>query len=100
MVLWGIERYLDEHLWLGEDGHLGSILVQLAGVALAIAGLVLLSTRIGPYRRWRDTRPDPVPPAPDGDGGGADAVGDDASDAAPDGVGQPAAAVGGSTEGD
>ena len=23
MVLWGIERFLDEHLWLGEDGHLG-----------------------------------------------------------------------------
>ena len=28
MVLWGIERFLDEHLWLGEDGHLGSLLVQ------------------------------------------------------------------------
>ena len=24
MVLWGIERSLDEHLWLGEDGKLGS----------------------------------------------------------------------------
>ena len=24
MVLWGIERSLDEHLWLGEDGRLGS----------------------------------------------------------------------------
>ena len=31
MVLWGIERSLDEHLWLGEDGALGSDLVQLAG---------------------------------------------------------------------
>ena len=40
--------------------HLGSILVQLAGVALAIAGIVLLATRVGPYRRWRDTRPDPA----------------------------------------
>ncbi len=53
MVLWGIERFLDEHLWLGEDGHLGSLLVQFAGIALAIAGLVLLASRIGPLRRWR-----------------------------------------------
>jgi phosphatidylglycerol:prolipoprotein diacylglycerol transferase len=60
MVLWGIERYFDEHLWLGEDGHLGSLLVQIAGVALAIAGLILLASRVGPYRRWRDSRPDPV----------------------------------------
>ncbi len=53
MVLWGIERFLDEHLWLGEDGHLGSILVQIAGVALAVAGIILLITRIGPLQRWR-----------------------------------------------
>jgi phosphatidylglycerol:prolipoprotein diacylglycerol transferase len=46
MILWGIERFLDEHLWLGEDGHLGSILVQLAGIALAVGGVVLLATRI------------------------------------------------------
>ncbi len=53
MVLWGIERFLDEHLWLGEDGHLGSLLVQFAGVALAVAGIILLITRIGPLQRWR-----------------------------------------------
>ncbi len=53
MVLWGIERFVDEHLWLGEDGHLGSLLVQFAGVALAIAGVVLLASRLGPLRRWR-----------------------------------------------
>jgi phosphatidylglycerol:prolipoprotein diacylglycerol transferase len=53
MVLWGIERFLDEHLWLGEDGHLGSILVQFAGVALAVTGIILLITRIGPLQRWR-----------------------------------------------
>jgi phosphatidylglycerol---prolipoprotein diacylglyceryl transferase len=50
MVLWGIERTLDEHLWLGEDGHLGSLLVQIAGVALVVGGgALLLRTR----RRWR-----------------------------------------------
>jgi phosphatidylglycerol---prolipoprotein diacylglyceryl transferase len=53
MVLWGIERFLDEHLWLGEDGHLGSLLVQAAGGALAVAGLILLITRYGPLQAWR-----------------------------------------------
>ena len=53
MVLWGIERFFDEHLWLGEDGHLGSLLVQWAGVALAVTGVILLLSRIGPLQRWR-----------------------------------------------
>ncbi len=62
MVLWGIERFLDEHLWLGEDGHLGSLLVQGAGIALAVVGGVLLLTRLGPLRRWRRGEGgDPVP---------------------------------------
>ena len=43
MILWGIERSLDEHLWLGEDGRLGSDLVQLAGVLLVIGGAVILA---------------------------------------------------------
>ena len=52
MVLWGIERSLDEHLWLGEDGHLGSLLVQIAGVALVLGGgFVLLRTRHA-WREW------------------------------------------------
>ncbi|MGO8861521.1 MAG: prolipoprotein diacylglyceryl transferase [Acidimicrobiales bacterium] len=51
MVLWGIERTLDEHLWLGEDGKLGSALVQIAGLLLVVGGIaVLLRTR----RRWRE----------------------------------------------
>jgi hypothetical protein len=49
MVLWGIERSLDEHLWLGEDGRVGSDLVQLAGLLLVIGGVVVvLRTRA----RW------------------------------------------------
>jgi phosphatidylglycerol---prolipoprotein diacylglyceryl transferase len=51
MMLWGIERALDEHLWLGEDGKLGSLLVQIAGLLLVVGGgAVLLRTR----RRWKE----------------------------------------------
>ena len=50
MILWGIERSLDEHLWLGEDGRLGSDLVQLAGVLLVIGGAVIL---VRTRRRWK-----------------------------------------------
>jgi phosphatidylglycerol:prolipoprotein diacylglycerol transferase len=49
MFVWGIARALDERLWLGEDGHLGSLLVQGAGVALAVGGVVI---GIGALRAW------------------------------------------------
>jgi phosphatidylglycerol:prolipoprotein diacylglycerol transferase len=52
MVLWGIERTVDEHLWLAEDGHLGSVLVQLAGIALVVGGLVLLMVVARRWRAW------------------------------------------------
>jgi phosphatidylglycerol---prolipoprotein diacylglyceryl transferase len=68
MVLWGIERFLDEHLWLGEDGHLGSLLTQAAGIALAVAGVILLITRAGPLREWRNGEGgDPAPDSPTAD---------------------------------
>jgi phosphatidylglycerol:prolipoprotein diacylglycerol transferase len=53
MILWGIERFVDEHLWLGEDGGVGSVLTQLAGVALAVAGVVLVATRLRALQTWR-----------------------------------------------
>jgi hypothetical protein len=52
MILWGIERTLDEHLWLGEDGHLGSLLVQIAGVALAAGGIAVLLVARSRWHRW------------------------------------------------
>ncbi len=52
MVLWGTERFFDEHLWLGEDGHLGSLLVQVGGVVLAVGGLVLLGVTWRRWQRW------------------------------------------------
>ncbi len=55
MVLWGIERSLDEHLWLGEDGRLGSDLVQLAGVLLVVSGAVILWRTRTRWREWLRT---------------------------------------------
>jgi len=43
MALWGLARFLEERLWLGEIGHLGSVLVQVAGLALFAAGLVVMA---------------------------------------------------------
>ena len=57
MVLWGIERFLDEHLWLAQSGHLGSELVQAAGIALVVAGIALLASRYGAFTRWRSGDP-------------------------------------------
>jgi phosphatidylglycerol:prolipoprotein diacylglycerol transferase len=55
MILWGIERALDEHLWLGEDGQLGSALVQVAGLLLVVAGAVILVRARGRWRDWLQT---------------------------------------------
>src|SRR6516162_5741863 len=52
MVLWGIERSLDEHLWLGEDGRVGSDLVQLAGVLLVVGGAVILLRTRARWAEW------------------------------------------------
>jgi phosphatidylglycerol:prolipoprotein diacylglycerol transferase len=53
MVLWGIERFFDEYLWLTDPSHLGFILVETAGIALSVAGVIVLATRVRPFERWR-----------------------------------------------
>jgi phosphatidylglycerol:prolipoprotein diacylglycerol transferase len=45
MIVWGLVRAGDEHWLLGEQSHAGSIGVQIAGVVLACAGVVLLLRR-------------------------------------------------------
>ncbi|MGD0381096.1 MAG: prolipoprotein diacylglyceryl transferase family protein [Acidimicrobiales bacterium] len=42
MALWGLTRFYEERLWLGEIGHLGSELVQGAGLLLFVSGLVVM----------------------------------------------------------
>ncbi|MGH8980712.1 MAG: prolipoprotein diacylglyceryl transferase [Acidimicrobiales bacterium] len=52
MLLWGIERVLDEKLWLSYPGQLGDVLVEAAGIALAVAGIVLLAVTRRRWQRW------------------------------------------------
>ena len=54
MVLWGIERLLDEKLWLAYPGQLGDVLVEAAGVALALAGVVVLLRTRQRWHQWED----------------------------------------------
>jgi phosphatidylglycerol:prolipoprotein diacylglycerol transferase len=42
MMVWGVVRALDERLLLGQESHSGSLGVQIAGVVLALSGLVLI----------------------------------------------------------
>jgi phosphatidylglycerol---prolipoprotein diacylglyceryl transferase len=60
MVIWGVARALDERLWLGQDGHLGSLLVQLAGVILAVAGIAV---GVAVWRNWRTFAASSTPPS-------------------------------------
>jgi hypothetical protein len=58
MILWGIARGLDEHFWLGEDGKLGSLLVQVAGVLLVVGGASILFVTRKHWAQWRSA-PEP-----------------------------------------
>jgi phosphatidylglycerol---prolipoprotein diacylglyceryl transferase len=42
MIVWGLVRSTDERLLLGQESHSGSVGVQLAGLALALAGVLTL----------------------------------------------------------
>jgi phosphatidylglycerol---prolipoprotein diacylglyceryl transferase len=53
MVLWGTERALDQHLWLTTTSRVAADLVQAAGVALFVGGLVVLFTARRNWQRWR-----------------------------------------------
>jgi prolipoprotein diacylglyceryltransferase len=66
MIVWGIVRALDERLLLGQESHSGSLGVQIAGVALALGGLVLIVHQVRTARsthRLTGDQPAPVPPS-------------------------------------
>jgi phosphatidylglycerol---prolipoprotein diacylglyceryl transferase len=80
MVLWGIERAADQYLWLAYPGNLGSELVQVGGLALALAGVVVVVVARRHWQAWlRDGAPsdgrEPATPPGDGDARGAGVAG-------------------------
>jgi phosphatidylglycerol---prolipoprotein diacylglyceryl transferase len=62
MALWGLARFLEERLWLGEIGHLGSVLVQAAGIALFVAGLGVMGVLRRRQRLSSETTPESTRP--------------------------------------
>jgi phosphatidylglycerol---prolipoprotein diacylglyceryl transferase len=66
MALWGVERVLDEKLWLAYPGQLGDVLVEAAGAALALAGVVLLVVTRRRWQGWLAT--EARSPSPSGSG--------------------------------
>ena len=62
MALWGLARFLEENLWLRQNDHNGSILVQGAGLLLFVAGLAVMAV----LRRHHMLHP-PADEAPDTD---------------------------------
>jgi phosphatidylglycerol:prolipoprotein diacylglycerol transferase len=42
MAMWGLTRFLEEHLWLSDTSHLGDVLVQVAGLTLCASGLLTM----------------------------------------------------------
>jgi phosphatidylglycerol---prolipoprotein diacylglyceryl transferase len=66
MSLWGAERFLEEHFWLGQIGGLGSDLVQAAGLALFGAGLIVMGVLWRRQRHGGSRARDAIPP-PAGD---------------------------------
>jgi phosphatidylglycerol:prolipoprotein diacylglycerol transferase len=46
LIVWGVVRSLDERLLLGQESHSGSLGVQIAGLVLALSGVVLLLRQI------------------------------------------------------
>jgi len=61
MIVWGLVRALDERLLLGQESHSGSIGVQVAGVALAAGGALVIAYQL----RLRDGATALDPSAPD-----------------------------------
>jgi phosphatidylglycerol:prolipoprotein diacylglycerol transferase len=44
---WGLDRFLEEHLWLAYPGHTGAVAVQVAGLAFCVAGFATAAVLLG-----------------------------------------------------
>jgi phosphatidylglycerol:prolipoprotein diacylglycerol transferase len=62
LIVWGVVRSLDERLLLGQESHSGSLGVQIAGLVLALSGVVLLVRQIRVGRSTPDPSVDPRAP--------------------------------------
>jgi hypothetical protein len=51
MGMWGLERFVEENLWLTDSSHVGSFLVQAAGLALCAAGIITMLVLLRRARR-------------------------------------------------
>src|SRR5579875_3762704 len=47
---WGLNRFIEEHLWLAYPGHVGAIAVQVAGLLLCVAGFGAALIRLYGWR--------------------------------------------------
>jgi phosphatidylglycerol:prolipoprotein diacylglycerol transferase len=69
LIVWGVVRALDERLLLGQESHSGSLGVQVAGLVLAFAGVVVLVRQLTVGRSTPDRSVDPDAPVPRSPGG-------------------------------
>jgi drug/metabolite transporter (DMT)-like permease len=62
MIIWGIVRSTDERLLLGQESHSGSLGVQIAGIVLALGGVIVLVRQLRVGRSTPDHSVDPLAP--------------------------------------
>ena len=60
MALWGLTRFLEENLWLRQNDHNGSVLVQGAGLGLFVAGLAVMAVLHRRHRARSSLLPDAI----------------------------------------
>jgi phosphatidylglycerol:prolipoprotein diacylglycerol transferase len=78
MALWGLERFVEENLWLKDTSHIGQYGVQATGLVLFAAGVITMVVLLRRFRRHEEEHPnseggDPVVgTSVDGDSGGGD----------------------------
>jgi prolipoprotein diacylglyceryltransferase len=70
MALWGLERFVEENLWLKDTSHIGQYGVQATGLALFAAGVITMVVLLRRFRRHEAEHPNSE--AGDSEGGGSE----------------------------